>query len=122
MPLETMASAISRTFLSSTRPANLFQLFQPMGGVSASLLGGSGFTEGSGLWVGNRSAGNAGHAGVVLVEGGGAEAPAPGELFFEPGGVPGPPQGPRPAPAAPVIRGPGIAAPAAPGAPAGPRP
>src|SRR6266513_4957469 len=35
MPLDTMASAISRTVLSSILSANLFQLFQPMGGVRA---------------------------------------------------------------------------------------
>src|SRR5690349_12247376 len=35
MPLDTMASAISRTVLSSIFSANLFQLFQPMGGVRA---------------------------------------------------------------------------------------
>jgi hypothetical protein len=42
MPLETMASAISRTDLSSTLPANLFQLFQPMGGVLAKPFGAMG--------------------------------------------------------------------------------
>src|SRR6185436_20843382 len=35
MPVETRASAISRTVLSSTFSANLFQLFHPMGGVGA---------------------------------------------------------------------------------------
>src|SRR2546423_14549491 len=35
MPLDTMASAISRTVLSSTFSANLFQLFHPIGGVDA---------------------------------------------------------------------------------------
>src|SRR4029077_8496294 len=35
MPLDTMASAISRTVLSSILSANLFQLFQPIGGVRA---------------------------------------------------------------------------------------
>src|SRR5579863_3645229 len=35
MPLDTMASAISRTALSSIFSANLFQLFQPIGGVNA---------------------------------------------------------------------------------------
>ena len=48
MPLATMASAISRTAWSSTRPANLFQLFQPMGGVSASLLALMGLNGGKG--------------------------------------------------------------------------
>ena len=38
MPFFTMASAISRTTLSVTLPWNLFQLFQPMGGASASPL------------------------------------------------------------------------------------
>src|SRR5262245_19485872 len=33
IPLETIASAISRTILSLTWLRNLFQLFQPMGGV-----------------------------------------------------------------------------------------
>src|ERR1051326_4014720 len=36
MPLVTMAPAISRTILSLTWLRNLFQLFQPMGGVRAS--------------------------------------------------------------------------------------
>jgi hypothetical protein len=35
MPLETMESAICRTNVSVTPQPNLFQLFQPMGGVSA---------------------------------------------------------------------------------------
>src|ERR1051326_1224181 len=35
MPVDTMASAISRTVLSSIFSANLFQLFQPIGGVRA---------------------------------------------------------------------------------------
>src|SRR6476646_10018960 len=35
MPVDTMVSAISRTVLSSTFSANLFQLFHPMGGVDA---------------------------------------------------------------------------------------
>src|ERR1700687_1510771 len=35
MPVDTMVSAISRTVLSSTFSANLFQLFHPMGGVGA---------------------------------------------------------------------------------------
>src|SRR5580658_7126420 len=35
MPLVAMASAIARTICSSTLPWNLFQLFQPIGGVSA---------------------------------------------------------------------------------------
>ena len=35
MPLLTMASAISRTILSLTWLRNLFQLFQPIGGVLA---------------------------------------------------------------------------------------
>src|SRR6266567_3757635 len=38
MPLATMASAAARTALSSTLPAKRFQLFQPMGGVSARFL------------------------------------------------------------------------------------
>src|ERR1035438_4444439 len=80
MPLLAMASAISRTFLSSTRPANLFQLFQPIGGVSARPLGGSGFTAASGLCVGNRSAGIA----------------AAAETFLYTGGVPRPPRPPTP--------------------------
>src|SRR5436305_9105215 len=36
MPEETIASAVSRTTFSFTLHANLFQLFQPIGGVSAS--------------------------------------------------------------------------------------
>src|SRR5947209_4483869 len=39
MPLETIASAVCRTVCSFTLHANLFQLFQPIGGVSASPLG-----------------------------------------------------------------------------------
>src|SRR5437667_10750808 len=35
MPLDTTASAIWRSVLSSILSANLFQLFQPMGGVRA---------------------------------------------------------------------------------------
>src|SRR5271155_1049684 len=35
IPLDTMASAISFTVLASIFSANLFQLFQPMGGVRA---------------------------------------------------------------------------------------
>src|SRR5271157_4557301 len=35
MPLDTMASAVSRMSRSETLQANLFQLFQPMGGVLA---------------------------------------------------------------------------------------
>src|SRR5215813_3904360 len=35
MPLDTIASAISRTVSSSILSPNLFQLFQPMGGVRA---------------------------------------------------------------------------------------
>src|ERR1039457_6720589 len=48
MPEEAMASAISRTDLSSTLPANSFQLFQPMGGVLARPLGGMGLKGGNG--------------------------------------------------------------------------
>src|SRR5262249_23849021 len=42
MPLRAMASAISRTTLSLTPRRNLFQLFQPIGGVFARLFGGHG--------------------------------------------------------------------------------
>src|ERR1043166_2706069 len=45
MPVRTMASAISRTIASVTWPWNLFQLFQPMGGVLASPL----FFTGAGM-------------------------------------------------------------------------
>src|SRR5438552_2831615 len=97
MPLDTMASAISRTLLSSTRDANLFQEFQPMGGVLAKPLGFNAVTGGRGLWVGMNSAGIFMSA-AIFFSTGGVKLPRP----------PGPP-GPRPA-----------AAPAAPGgAPAG---
>src|SRR4051812_47411293 len=39
MPELTIASALSRTICSFTLQANLFQLFQPIGGVSARPLG-----------------------------------------------------------------------------------
>src|SRR4051812_29866153 len=39
MPDVTIASAAARTVFSSTLQANLFQLFQPMGGVCARPLG-----------------------------------------------------------------------------------
>src|ERR1035441_4959481 len=48
MPLEAMASAIPRTDLSSTLLLNLFQLFQPIGGVLARPLGGIGLKDGNG--------------------------------------------------------------------------
>src|ERR1017187_931868 len=41
MPLDTMASAIPRTVASSNTSWNLFQLFQPMGGVRARPLSGT---------------------------------------------------------------------------------
>ncbi len=47
-----MASAIPRTAASSTRPANLFQLFQPIGGVRASPLSGTLWSAGSGSRAG----------------------------------------------------------------------
>ncbi len=39
MPVATIASAVSRTICSLTLQANLFQLFQPIGGVSARPFG-----------------------------------------------------------------------------------
>src|SRR5215813_2871233 len=39
MPEATIASAVARTVSSFTLHANLFQLFQPIGGVSASPFG-----------------------------------------------------------------------------------
>ena len=39
MPELTIASAVSRTICSFTLQANLFQLFQPIGGVSARPFG-----------------------------------------------------------------------------------
>src|ERR1035437_9617753 len=52
MPLDTIASAIARTEASSTFPANLFQLFQPMGGVLASPLSGRSARAGNGSGAG----------------------------------------------------------------------
>ena len=52
MPLDTIASAIPLTEASSTLPPNLFQLFQPMGGVLASPLSGRSLSAGSGSGAG----------------------------------------------------------------------
>ena len=46
MPLETMASAACLMRSSLTLQANLFQLFQPMGGVRASPLSSAGISLG----------------------------------------------------------------------------
>src|SRR5579872_4956875 len=59
MPLLTMPSAISRTILSLTWLRNLFQLFQPMGGVLARPLErtGSGLGRVTGAGRGGSGAG-----------------------------------------------------------------
>src|SRR4051812_37964730 len=54
MPDETMASAVARTVASLTLQANLFQLFHPIGGVSAMPFGASparGGPAGAGAWA-----------------------------------------------------------------------
>src|SRR6185312_974810 len=63
MPLDTIASATPRTTSSETLPANLFQLFQPMGGVRASPLSGTSCSAGTGsLGGGNAASGLLGSA------------------------------------------------------------
>src|SRR5260370_18976212 len=59
MPLFTIASAISRTILSLTWLRNLFQLFQPIGGVRASPLArtGSGIASETGAGRAGKGAG-----------------------------------------------------------------
>src|SRR6202034_3868993 len=52
MPLDTIASAIWRTAASSTLPANLFQLFHPIGGVLARPLSGRSVRAGNGKGAG----------------------------------------------------------------------
>src|SRR6185369_8552297 len=52
MPLLAIASAIARTSASVTRPANLFQLFQPMAGVRAIPLSRTRCRAGGGIFAG----------------------------------------------------------------------
>src|SRR5215475_12213501 len=92
MPELTMASAISRTILSLTWLRNLFQLFQPMGGVCASPL------LGTVAGIGNDTSAGCGGNGPGAVEetcassttcgAGGVAGPRPG--------CPVPRPGPRP--------------------------
>src|SRR5450755_704250 len=92
MPLLTMASAISRTILSLTWLRNLFQLFQPMGGVLAWPLD---LTAVAGMGR-DTSAGRGGRAEGTSVEMR-ANSMTWGWPPRPPPGPPGPPAGPRPA-------------------------
>src|SRR5262245_55675784 len=101
-----MASAISRTILSLTWLRNLFQLFQPIGGVLASPLAftGAGIASLTGGAGGGKGSGGAADARVSSITWGWPPRPPPGGRLPRggppaPGGPPGP--GPRPGPPGP---------------------
>src|SRR5579885_1318045 len=100
MPEETMASAISRTILSLTWLRNLFQLFQPMGGVLARplLFTAAGKGRETGGALGGRGLGTSVETRASSTTWG---APRPGPPGPRPGaapggGWPGAPPGPAP--------------------------
>src|ERR1035441_6286457 len=89
MPVLTMASAISRTILSLTWLRNLFQLFQPMGGVLAmplylTVVVGMGRDTGAGR--GGRALGTSVETRANSMTWGWPPGPPPGPRTAVPGG------------------------------------
>ena len=68
MPFWTIASAVSRTTLSETRRANLFQLFQPMGGVLARPFEGTSAADGKEIFGSGAGMGPGGSVETCLNE------------------------------------------------------